>query len=101
MSTNGYFARSTLCSGVTSVDLGCYSSTVGTRTSVVPCACARVPASRPIPSNAHNTTPPTDTTAQTNAQFRNFIFAHPDQDHHCAFAYPACILPAALRHLIT
>src|SRR5580700_2170520 len=39
MSMNGNFARSTLCSGVTSVDLGWYSSMVGVRCSCEDCFC--------------------------------------------------------------
>src|ERR1700722_1062468 len=72
MSTNGYLACSILCSGVTSVDFGAYSSIVGIRPFAALCACA--PAGRPILSNANNATPPQASRTKTHkTQVRNFI----------------------------
>src|SRR5438132_14387074 len=88
MSTNGYFARSMWCSGVTSVDFGWYSSIVGTRPFAGPCACARVPASRSISSNANIATPlPTSGTRLSRTQLRDFIVTY----HNEALLLGRCI----------
>src|SRR6266581_3862715 len=68
------------CSGVTSVDFGWYSSIVGTRPFAGPCACARVPASRSISSNANSATPlPTNGIRLRRTQLRDFIVTYPNE----------------------
>src|SRR5262245_42113672 len=77
MSTNGYLPRSGLCSVVTNVDFGWYSSIVGTRPFASLCPCVFARAGCPIPINADSVKPTqVDTTRQADTHRCSFIFIY-------------------------